>query len=80
LKNKRVLWIGIFFLLIGFLIMVESFNINYPSPIFEDNWRIISNSISNLQYYIKSIAVLIIGFILSSGGMCILVKSITNKE
>ncbi|MFD4706873.1 hypothetical protein ACFWM3_18670 [Gottfriedia sp. NPDC058432] len=80
MKNKRVFWIGISFLLVGFLIMIQSFNINYPRPLFEDSWRIYSNSISHLQYYVKSIAVLLIGFILSLGGMCLLVKSITNEE
>lgn len=78
MKNKRALWIGIGFLLVGFLIMLESFNINYPSQILEQ-YRVKSESLQNWQVYIKSMAVLLFGFILSSGGMFLLVNTFIKE-
>jgi UDP-N-acetylmuramoylalanine-D-glutamate ligase len=79
LENKRALWIGIGFLLVGFLIMLESFNVNYPSQILEQ-YRVKSETLQIWQVYIKSMAVLLFGFILSSGGMFLLVNTFIKEE
>lgn len=75
--NSKFL-LGIVFFITGFVIMIVSFNLNVPNMIVQAKL-----SLPPTEYYIqllvKSLAFLLTGFLISLGGMLIVVNEIKRK-